>query len=110
VDCLSDDLLARCAAGALSAEQIELVEEHVDTCPGCRRLVGDVLRAEDVGDTEPALAPELSSHSASRTQVMALLASKRGGELVETWLRAPPARLGRFRGVGLLGKGGRRLG
>jgi tetratricopeptide (TPR) repeat protein len=43
VACLSDELVARCAAGALSDAEIVSVEEHVDGCPSCRRLLGELL-------------------------------------------------------------------
>jgi tetratricopeptide (TPR) repeat protein len=104
--------MAQCAAGELSDDELEVVEEHVDGCDTCRRLVRDVLRAGDeaadvAADTTPASRrPVTISHTSSRTQVMALAASRRGAEIRSAWLAAPPAQLGPYRILGRLGSGG----
>jgi tRNA A-37 threonylcarbamoyl transferase component Bud32 len=66
LDCLTDKLLARCAAGELSDDALALVEEHIDGCATCRRLVGDVLRAEHQSAPTTPAAPSTESQGDAR--------------------------------------------
>ncbi|MBI5549024.1 MAG: protein kinase, partial [Deltaproteobacteria bacterium] len=42
--CPGADSLAQFVEGALSVAEIERLEEHLDTCPGCARLVEELLQ------------------------------------------------------------------
>src|SRR5262249_47753552 len=65
MSCLSDELIAQCAAGALSEPQIVLVEEHIDTCSICRQLVGGALRTGEE-DAPASRAPAHARYEVER--------------------------------------------
>src|SRR5262245_56978914 len=92
---------------------MEHVEEHVDECDSCRRLIADVMRAREVATTATATPPVVRSGSATsvaetrtREQVMEILGSSRAQELLDAWHATPPTQLGPYRIIGRLGAGG----
>ncbi|MBI5542624.1 MAG: tetratricopeptide repeat protein, partial [Deltaproteobacteria bacterium] len=63
IPCLDENSVAAFLDGALPTESTSEVEQHIESCPSCRRLVAAVVRgerAEDPPDTlpEPEAEPE----------------------------------------------------
>jgi anti-sigma factor RsiW len=56
-NCLNDDTLAGYADGSLGTEERARVDEHVDSCNSCRRLLAAVGAATD-GEPAPPVAPD----------------------------------------------------
>lgn len=52
--CLNDDTLAGYADGSLAADARAAVDEHVDRCHSCRRLLAAVGASEDPAPRDEA--------------------------------------------------------
>jgi hypothetical protein len=89
--CLDNDALLGFVDGALAADQVRLVEEHLDQCAVCRRLLSELADAfvSSVGgdiSTERTLPPD--------------------GELEDAELLAPGTLVDQYRVVCPIGRGG----
>lgn len=59
-DCLSPDVAAGYAAGALDASEVIAVEAHIDTCSSCRVLVSMVARSGFDHSSEATISTDAS--------------------------------------------------
>jgi serine/threonine protein kinase len=91
VGCLSENQVLAWVAGRLSREQLRTVDEHLDGCDRCQRLMGEALRAS--ARLVPSRARERAFREgdivALRYRVLRFLASGGMGEVYEvhdTWL------------------------
>src|SRR6185436_1251636 len=72
--CIDDEVLARYAEGSLEVEAIAVVDEHVDGCHTCRRVLAETVAVEEgvVG-----FDPSLPAQPSGRYQILRLIG--RGG-------------------------------
>src|SRR5919206_445408 len=74
--CIDDETLARYAAGGLELDAIALVDEHVDGCHTCRRVLAETVAAEEGVLSFPP-GPAAPVRSGGRYRVLRLIG--RGG-------------------------------
>jgi WD40 repeat protein/serine/threonine protein kinase len=87
MDCLTDNMILELVEGTLTADQEQLILEHLDRCVGCRKLISNLALLTDGAGSTPGAAVEPASLE---------------GE-------GPPAdgaMVGHFRVQGILGRGG----
>ena len=63
--CLRETQVAGLLGGALTPSELASVDEHIDTCPECRLLVADLLRAGSTSGVRAASSGVLPSRHAS---------------------------------------------
>lgn len=88
--CVDDEILARYADGTLEIDRIPAVDQHVDRCDVCRRVVAEALASSTADGTcrsDPALA--------ATDEASAVMSS-----------HSPAGVEGRYRILRLLGRGG----